>query len=224
MSDARAKAVTLYVDAVCPFSYMVATAVAATADGMAAVVRWYAVPLAGCGHGASTADAAMHAARCDAAWPAVVELARSFGLALRRRPPWLVDSRPFATLCARLGDAPPIVLERLFLGAFDAYFGDGADIGDPRVLASVARAAGVDGTLARVTDLEATAAAEAAVAAAAARRITAVPALVVDEHLIMGAQPLQVIRGLLAHPTPRGPGADGAVSLEGPTLPSPEVR
>lgn len=224
MSPEPDAAVALYLDVVCPYSYMMATAVAEASDRAGLAIAWRLVPLAGRDPDASAADAAMHAARWDAAWPAAVALAAGYGLA-PRRPSWATDGRLAAAAGALLRDAPAPVARAFHLGLFEARFAAAQDVGERAVVARVAAAAGageVSRRVAALTEREIAAAAAGAVAEALARGIAAVPTLTTREHLVMGAQPPAVVRGLLAQATARGPSATGGVSLADPPAPAPE--
>lgn len=81
-------------------------------------------------------------------------------------------------------------------GIYAAYFSDGKDISDHRVLVETARCAGLDGNEAALT-LASDAHARDVRAAEAiwhARGINSVPAIILDDrHLILGGQPPDVI-------------------------------
>jgi predicted DsbA family dithiol-disulfide isomerase len=212
--------VELFVDVVCPYSYLLAAA--ALAQAGPARLRWHLVPLSAPPPDAPPAERAMHAARRDAAWPEIVALATAQGLALAR-PDWTIDGRAAAAASSALRDASPEALARLHVGLFEATIADRADVGDPAVVGAVVRAAGLTLPAADAEPAAIARSASAAVAAAAARGIVAVPALVSGDRMLLGAQPPGVVARALQDAGDRGPGPAPGVSLSGAHEPPTEL-
>ena len=144
----------------------------------------------------------MHAARFVADWPRV----RASGVAdfgqHMERPEWPIDSRPAAAAALHVRACRPEREADLHAALFDARFKVGTDISDPVVVRStVERVAGADACVGLAEALRPTAMEEAL---AHDRRealrlvVGAVPAIVVGERLLIGAQRPAVIRGILA--------------------------
>ena len=185
----------VFLDHTCPFSYMAYAAAMRVAEDRALAIRWRTLPIAGANGSLTPAEAAMHVLRRDADWPRIEALAAtSFGLKLER-PEWGADARQAASAAHWAERESPDQIAAIHGRLFRAHFEGGRDIGDPDVLAGLLRPFGLDtATLGPALasgafddDLEADA------RAAEAHGVTAVPAIVADGYLLIGAHPSAVL-------------------------------
>jgi len=194
--------VEAFLDHVCPYSFMTFAALCELVRVDGVRLRCRMLPIAASAE-LDPAEAGMHALRRMSAWPQIQALgASSFGLVLAPPLP-VLDGRPSAALSRWADRRDAVAGLRLHRLLFEACFGAGRDIADPNVLAAVATAAGfgqID--LARIVSSAATADGLRDDTRSAVRHgITAVPAIVAGDHLLLGAQPVAVLRqglGLVA--------------------------
>jgi predicted DsbA family dithiol-disulfide isomerase len=185
----------LYIDHTCPYSYMAFDATRRVARKRGLPVDWRVLALAGGDLSLTPAEVAMHTQRQAADWPHIEALAAAdFQLALTR-PVWGADARTAAAAALWAARRSAQSGGSVHAAFFRAYFEEGRDIGEPTVLRELLRSAevdpsGLDEALA-ASAMEAELARHAA--AAQARGVTAVPALVAGSYLMVGAQPVDVL-------------------------------
>ncbi len=144
----------------------------------------------------------MHAARFVADWPRVAAIgAADFGWTMVR-PEWPIDSRIAAAAALHVRRALPSAESAVNEALFKARFLDGEDIASPAVVSSiVGRAAGGRCEEGLMNALSPSAVDEAlAPDRLEAERLSlrAVPALVIFDRLLVGAQRPAVLRGIIA--------------------------
>ena len=132
-------------------------------------------------------------------YASIADIGRAEGLAFRferiRRTPSSIDAHRLVRFAARSGRADDMVM-----ALFAAHFSDGLDIGDPFVLAALARSIGLDPAAARAflggeTDLDTV---QNENLRAHRLGINGVPCFVLGgRHAIAGAQESEVIERLL---------------------------
>jgi predicted DsbA family dithiol-disulfide isomerase len=185
--------VLMFTDFTCPFCHVTEAALRRLEDEGLAAPRYAAYELY---PAPAPLPAAISAADLDAARP----LAEELGAPLR--PPARVPRTRKAHEAAKLAegkDAGHAMREAIS----SAYWGEGRDVGRVDVLVELAAALGLDPTETHVVlDVDTFSAAVAADQALARRLgITAVPALIVgggsDAELLLGAQPVDVLRDVL---------------------------
>ena len=133
--------------------------------------------------------------RAQARYAQMREVGRSVGIDFRHdlmaRIPNTFDAHRLIWLAGREGSQDTVV-ERLFR----AYFSEGSDIGDRRVLAELASEAGLDGTRTAPFLASSEGTAEVAAEEDVAKRagLSGVPTFVLDGRVLLsGAQPPEVI-------------------------------
>lgn len=134
------RAITVFADYVCPFSYLSFLGLEAVAEELGATVDWRAFEL-------RPAPAPMLDAFADAEWQIVQELAAEAGVELKR--PVLRPRTRKAHEATKFGATvgKEAVLRRAI---FDAHFLDGRDIGRIDVLTEIGAAAGIEKMALRV--------------------------------------------------------------------------
>lgn len=193
-------ALELFFDHSCPYSYMAFTATRRLAVDRGLQVQWRPLPLAGRAAHLSPAEEAMHQLRHEADWPRIEALAASGYRLDLTRPIWGTDSRMAVLVAHWAIDRRPELAADVHAAVFRAYFELGLDISDPAVLAAATLQAGIEATglppVLDSADLDAVLAEDAALAAD--RGVATVPALVVGDYLLVGAQPVAVLERALA--------------------------
>jgi predicted DsbA family dithiol-disulfide isomerase len=185
----------VFIDHTCPYSFMAFTAARQAARGRPLHLRWQPLPIAGAEAGLTAAERAMLVTRREADWPAVqAQAAARFGLRLER-PPWGSDARGPAAAALWVADQAPPRAEAFHSRLYRAFFQEGRDIGDPDVLEALVAELGLDGTALRAalaSDRLDSRLGEA-LATAEGRGVTVVPAMLIGDYLLLGAQPAEVL-------------------------------
>lgn len=191
--------VLMFTDFTCPFCHVTEAALRHLEDEGLAAPRYAAFELY---PAPAPLPADISAADLDAARPLAEELGASL------RPPARVPRTRKAHEAAKLAEekgAGRAMREAILA----AYWGEGRDVGRVDVLVELAAGLGLDATETHVVlDVDTFSGAVAADQALARRLgITAVPALIVgggsDAELLLGAQPLEVLRDVLRGKTAR---------------------
>jgi predicted DsbA family dithiol-disulfide isomerase len=185
----------LYLDHVCPYSYMAFTAACRVSESLGLALELSFLPISAPAQGSSAADLAMHAALASADWPAIESLAgRDFGLRLQKPAP---ETRGIAAACLALQvrQASPALEVVLHPRLFAARFAEGKDLSDPGQLAVLAKEIGFSQAVTTRSLLDQLPALDAQSERAAAQGVTMVPTLVIGgSHLVLGAEPEPVLR------------------------------
>jgi len=189
--------VLIFSDFTCPFCHVTEAALRRLEDEGLAAPRYAAYELY---PAPAPLPAAPPAADLEAARPLADELGAPLA------PPPLVPRTRKAHEAAKLAGAKGAG-RAMREAVFAAYFGEGRDVGRVDVLVELAANVGLDATETHVVlDVDRYGAAvDADLALARRLGITAVPALVVgggaDAELLLGAQPIGVLRGVLREKT-----------------------
>ncbi len=202
--------VEAFLDPVCPYSFMLLRSLRAVDAEQRGEVVWRMLPISGSAEGkerAAGAQDAMRDAAHRATWPAVQALAaQEYGLQLAE-PGCTTDPRPAAVACAWVRERAPNAVAGFLELLFAAHFArdvdaepDGPRIDEPATLRTIVAASGVDpagfedafAPARRVQLLEPDR------EAAARYGLVAVPALRLGGHMLLGAQPASVLRGMFA--------------------------
>lgn len=222
----RRSLVELYLDHGCPWSYMAFTALSRLAPEIGIRPTWRLLPIAG-DRSVAAADAGMHAARLAAEWPEIAaSAAADFGLRLRQ-PIGPADGRPAAAAIHLLRGIAPDREPEAHAALFAARFEAGQDISDPACLSALlgAFAEGFGEAFAALApaDLRAAPAEDTEQALQAGVRV--VPTLVLNRrHVLLGAEPRDVLRLALANLTSNDPRGDVGPGRRAATPPNPIPR
>lgn len=182
--------VEAFIDHACPHCALQVAALLALEAPIA--IRWRVVPQVGRVDDLPPAEQRMHAARFLADWPRVATAgAERFGWSMRR-PEWPIDSRPAAAAAALVRRTRPEAETRLHAAIFEARFLAGRDIAAIGELQALVGAVAGPEVGDRVPLAVAPAAIEAAIepdrSSAERLALRAVPALLIDDRLLIGAR------------------------------------
>ena len=218
--------IELYLDHACPWSYMAFTALRELCLELGLAPAWRLLPIGG-SPDAAPAEARMHAARLAADWPEIAASAMAdFGLRLRQ-PAWPGDGRLAAAALDRLRRTAPDRELDAHAAVFAARFESDLDIADPGCLSALLEPF-ADGIADGIADLD-RAAVRAALAEDAERALRSgvrvVPTLVLDRrHLLLGAEPTEVLRLALAQLSPAIVSANDGPDRATPSIAARQAR
>lgn len=204
-----------YYDVVCPYAYLASLQVEAVAERAGATLRWRPMLLGGVFRALGAPQ--VPAETWNPQKRALGELdqereAARLGVRLRRpeaHPRRTVDAMRLAAV------APEALRPALSKALFHAYWGEGRDVSDPAVVASVARAHGLPDDAARSD--AAREALFAATDAAVARGVFGAPSFGVGDRIWWGQDRLHLVEGALGgamrSPGFAGPAVGGGLEL-----------
>ncbi len=188
----------LYGDYACPHSYLADSRLRLLASETDLTIAWRPLPIYG---PEAERDWRLLSEDSSSLSSCVEELGRAaaqLGLSFR------LPDRPPATRRALQGgefarDCGPAEFDRFHRAVFRAVFSDGADVGDPQVLAQVADRAGIDSAAleAALEDGRYDSALEEVEAEAARYGITSTPTVLIGRYQIVGAAPLDVLKSTI---------------------------
>jgi predicted DsbA family dithiol-disulfide isomerase len=191
--------IELYLDPVCPYSYLAFTALQRLADRESLEPSYHPLPLAGAEAGLSAAETRMHAQHQEARWPTLRSLARSsFGLALTPVD-WGATGHAALALILWQVKNDPSRLAPCWKRLFEARFRDGKDIDRIEVILEICKGGPADEIQAAIEDPAFEDRVFALRRDARKRSVTLVPTTIFGGgHVIVGAQPEAVLLEALA--------------------------
>lgn len=205
-----------YYDIVCPYAYLASTRIEALAARWGARVQWRPVLLGGLFQALGSASVPAQTWSENKVRLGERDLGRfaeRLGVDLRRPP-----EHPRRTVEAMrlLVAAPEAVRPALSAALYRAYWVDGRDVADRRVLAELASAHGVD--IGVIDDPAVKEQLRAETAAASERGVFGVPTVFVGERLFWGQDRLHLVEAALGGPATL---AEARAGMPEPTWPDP---